>query len=208
MPQHLSTAWRTTKPSLDRFWGTATTDGCLIPCRGNSHRLGQFSRPWADSEDPNSLPSNSNVLLLSTEPWFSHHGNEMIMLTLTCKFLQDFQVKALRVSHCNCLGLNIRLIKISNNLKYLASKTVAKFLLVLVVQAYMFKQWRARDANSSGQKIWNKVGFFNYISLVRKTMRWGCSPTRKGNGCVIDGPLQELRISSLQRWRQAKWRIK
>lgn len=64
----------------------------------------------------------------------------MIMLTLTCKFLQDFQVKALRVSHCNCLGLNIRLIKISNDLKYLASKTVAKFLLVLVVQAYMFKQ--------------------------------------------------------------------
>lgn len=53
----------------------------------------------------------------------------------------------------------------------LASKTVAKFLLALVVQAYMFKQRRDRDANSSGQKIWSKVGFFNYISLVRKTMR-------------------------------------
>lgn len=112
MPQHLGRAWRTTKPSLDKFWGTATIDGHWIPCSTNSHRLGQFSRPWANAEDPSSLSSNGNVLLLSIVPWFSHHGNGMIMLTLTCKFLQDLQVKALRVNHCYCLGLNIRLMPI------------------------------------------------------------------------------------------------
>lgn len=112
MPQHLGTDWRTTKISLDRFQGTATTGAHLIPCSRNSHRLGQFTKPWADAEDPSSLPSNRNVLLLSMVPWFSHYENGMIMLTLTCKFLQDLQAKALKVSHCYCLGLNIRLILI------------------------------------------------------------------------------------------------
>lgn len=100
--QHLGTAWRTTKRWLDRFRGAATTDAHLIPCRRNSHRLGQFSRPWADSEDLGSLPRNRNVLLFSIVPWFSHHGNGMITLTLTCKSQQDLQAKALRVSHCYC----------------------------------------------------------------------------------------------------------
>lgn len=75
MPQHLRTAWRITKHSLDRFHGTATIDALLIPCSRNSHRLGQFSRLWGDAEDPSFLPSNRNVLLLSIVPWFSHQEN-------------------------------------------------------------------------------------------------------------------------------------